>query len=487
MLERADRWPLAALLAVSAFILILTFPRWAYIGDPYWMRAQAQAWLEGRGDVPAQYADDLEVGQYCYRNPQTGLYYSKYGLANSLCMAPVVWLWNREGISAYQSQVGNKAVAILNFYNLLWALAIAGLTYLGGRLWGYNPWLVALWSFLCLFSGFGWNYLRAQNGEIFQWAGALLFFYGAARLWLQSAAPSSERWAWLSLWLGLALLVFLKASYWLLLPCWLMLYLWPQEREKRGAQILENLRRPALWGPLLAILALFLATNYWRFGGVFNTGYTQWSREAQAFSGSLWEGVTGYLWSADKGLFWHWPLLALALWGWPQFIKKFPRPALLVASCALVMLLLNSKFVNWGGHWCYGPRYMLFILVPASWPALELGAYLYRERARWRERLATLGIGALLAYSTYLQIQVNGLEFFTYYRVERLTTLYVTPQANREYARRHFGVIYGELANFQRRGVYPPWLLTASRESPQAAAQLPLLLRQIVVSNYYWF
>ena len=56
----------SALLLAVLLISVANFPQNFYIGDPYWMRAQAQAWLEGRDDIPAQYASQLEVGQYCF-------------------------------------------------------------------------------------------------------------------------------------------------------------------------------------------------------------------------------------------------------------------------------------------------------------------------------------------------------------------------------------------------------------------------------------
>ena len=67
-MKMSPRLVLATLLLLVSIIGVASFPKKFYIGDPYWMRAQAQAWLEGRDDIPAQYASQLEVGQYCFYN-----------------------------------------------------------------------------------------------------------------------------------------------------------------------------------------------------------------------------------------------------------------------------------------------------------------------------------------------------------------------------------------------------------------------------------
>ena len=123
------------LLAVS-LIDAASFPKNFYIGDPYWMRAQAQAWLEGRDDIPAQYASQLEVGQYCFYNESSGKYYSKYGLFNSLFMLPVVAWWNFSGhTSLYSGNLSSTSfVSVLNYYNLLWTLGLAAALYWGASL-----------------------------------------------------------------------------------------------------------------------------------------------------------------------------------------------------------------------------------------------------------------------------------------------------------------------------------------------------------------
>ena len=51
-----------------------------------WSEETRSLLLHGELNVPAGYAQRLgEPGQYFVRNERTGLYYSKYGLANAPC------------------------------------------------------------------------------------------------------------------------------------------------------------------------------------------------------------------------------------------------------------------------------------------------------------------------------------------------------------------------------------------------------------------
>ncbi|MGM9998542.1 MAG: hypothetical protein ACI38Q_03995 [Candidatus Bruticola sp.] len=492
------------LLLITAAVSIYSFPKHAYIGDPYWMRAQAQAWIDGRDDIPAQYASKLEVGQYCFYNEASGKYYSKYGLFNSVFMLPMALLWKWcGGESFYVGEVRSaKFVLMLNCFNLAWTLGLAAALYWGASLFCKRSETAALWTLISMFAGFGWNYLRAQSGEIFQWTAASVFFAAAVSLLRsQNVRQEVSPWVKAALWLSLISLVMLKSIYILILPIWLVIWYWPQCRaenmaaaaeselsvannREKGLSWRDRLRHSA-WqiGPTILVAVLLLVTNYWRFGSPFNTGYTQWSREAQAFSGNLWQGIGGFLFSSDKSIFLYQPLLIFALISAKDFYKRFRKESLLVGTIFLVFLLVNSKFINWGGHWGYGPRYLLFVLSQLSWPTLLLFEYIIDNWSVWKSKILALVVAVAVCASFYLQIETNSLEFFTYYRVEAALQAYPAPQALAMFKGRPFGLVNRDLMRLYENNIYPDWLLEACREVPDEAEYLPQLMAKFCIYN----
>ena len=503
----------AALLTVLLTCLLLTvsFPKYMYGGDPFWMRAPACAWLPGRGDIEAELAEQTEKGQYCFYNEKSGKYYSKYGVMNSAAMLPPLLagkvLFNL-GCNDLQDR---RFTAVFNIYNLLLACALVYLLYLSACLFSGNYLLCALWTLAAVFAGFGWNYLRAQSGEIFQWLGACAFFYAACRLWRSESEKERSLWTGLS-WAALAFLILVKSLYWLLVPVWWTAVLWFAAEangeagtvaEQRGLTLKErflrlfdmrlwreHILRPRQLLPCAVLLIVFCALNYWRFGDAFNSGYTQWTRESAPFSGSVMEGLCGYLFSFDKSVFIYQPLLIFALAFWPRFYKRFPRESALVLSAFFLLAAVNAKFINWGGHWCYGPRYLLFVLCQLTWPCLLLAedfigknGIFSRSACRWALASAA---ALVLGFSFWLQLQTNSLNFFTYYYAEKYLTEIKAEQALKEFHRRPFGLVNRDLQRLKSSGQPPVWLNTACQEVPEVQYRLPLALEGLVQKNYYW-
>lgn len=499
-MKMSSRFALCLLLLAVLIISVTSFPKNFYIGDPYWMRAQAQAWFEGRDDIPAQYAESLEVGQYCFYNESSGKYYSKYGLFNSLFMLPVVAWWNLTGhASLYGGDFSSTPfVSVLNYYNLLWTLGLAAALYWGASIFCQRYETAAVWTLICLFGSFGWNYLRAQSGEIFQWTAAAVFFAAAVSI-LRAKAQSQKisSYLWFGVWLSLISLVMLKSVYILLVPIWLAVLLWPCARVSapvaaspdQDVQPISVSCAPISWrspwiiAPLICLAVLFLGANYWRFGSPFNSGYTQWSREADAFSGNIWEGISGFLFSKDKSIFLYQPLLIFALLGVKRFGERFTRESWLIGSAFFIFLLVNSKFVNWGGHWGYGPRYLLFILSELSWPVLLVMEDWLLNISKLKSLIGLALLTCTVVLSVYMQIETNSLEFFTYYRVEALLKAYPVPQAQKMFSRRPFGLVNRDLIRLHEDGIYPNWLLEACREAPEDTVYLPQIVVKLCVYN----
>ncbi|MGM9992887.1 MAG: hypothetical protein ACI376_08640 [Candidatus Bruticola sp.] len=492
------------MLVITAIISICSFPKHVYIGDPYWMRAQVQAWVDGQDDIPAQYASKLEVGQYCFYNEASGKYYSKYGLFNSFFMLPMAWLWKVCGCESFYigDQRSPYFLLMLNCFNLIWTLGLAASLYWGASFFCKRSEIAALWTLISMFAGFGWNYLRAQSGEIFQWTAASIFFAAAvACLRAQISRQGPFLYIKVALWISLISLIMLKSIYVLIVPIWFAVWYWPQncpDRCKTAAKSedlaqnevskssnwLSKMRLEA-WqiGPTIFAAALLLVTNYWRFGSPFNTGYTQWSREAQAFAGNLWQGLSGFLFSSDKSIFIYQPLLIFALFAVKAFYKRFRRESLLVGIIFLVFLLVNAKFINWGGHWGYGPRYLLFVLSQLSWPVLLVFEYVLEHWSIWQSKALALVIAVAVSFSLYLQIETNSLEFFTYYRIEAVLKAYPAPKAQAMFEGRPFGLVNRDIMRLYEENIYPEWLLEACREVPEEAESLPHVVAKFCIYN----
>ena len=521
-------WGLFLLLVVG-IIGRISFPEHLYPGDPYWVRVQAQAWLDGRGDVPLPYAvhPPMEKGQFFFCCPRNNQYHIKYGVLITAFTAPPIYVWNKlSGRSIwdmadwYQNfirenpswamgynvcQWDRSLVSVLNYYNLLWSLFLAATLYASALLFCKRPALGVAWTLITLFAGYGWNYLRAQTCEIFQWAMASLFFFCAA--WMLRYVKQERKiptLLWLGTWLGVGSLVLMKSSYILLIPIWLAVTFWPARKsgselpaldqeintnqpDSFATSLKEFVKRclnPWVWLPTSLIVAVFLGCNYWRFGGIFCTGYTQWAEEANPLSNNPWVALYGFLFRQDKSIFIHQPLLIFSLFALPSFFKRFPRTAWLISLSFLVNLLLISKYVNWSGGGCYGPRYLIFILSQLTWPALLLFDYLADHQAELKHKLCSLLIISVVGISFYFQVIINSLDFYTYYQVDGfLTWLKVSENVSSKFKERYWGLLCREFRLLRDKGVQPQWLIELSKENPNAARYINAKYKYKILDN----
>jgi len=115
--------------------------------------------------------------------------------------------------------------------------------------------------------------------------------------------------------------------------------------------------------------AVFSLSYYYLYLGNSVTGFYVVS--PAAWQTPFTEGISGLLFSPSRGLFVYSPILLLSVGGiliacskGPSFLKFFSLGALLVVA-------LHSKFSQWWGGYCYGPRYfadlapfLCFLLYP---------------------------------------------------------------------------------------------------------------------------
>ena len=81
------------------------------------------------------------------------------------------------------------------------------------------------------------------------------------------------------------------------------------------------------------------------------------------------------------------PIAALALLGWPAFVRRHGRPAVLTASGFVLFFLLMACYAGWSGGVCYGPRHLIPVapLLLAGLAALpETRLYRHAAVRGWR-------------------------------------------------------------------------------------------------------
>jgi hypothetical protein len=163
--------------------------------------------------------------------------------------------------------------------------------------------------------------------------------------------------------------------------------------------------------------AVLLIGNYLKFGYPLATGYTQWEREASLFSGNLFDGIYGFLFDSQFGVFSSFPLLFLALFFWKDFWRQNPRESEFLFLTFIVVIIPHALFVNWRGEWGYGPRYLLLLLPALSLPAAEFFAAFKSREWITQNSLPILAAIVLLGASAHLQFVVNRFPFFAYYHL----------------------------------------------------------------------
>lgn len=120
---------------------------------------------------------------------------------------------------------------------------------------------------------------------------------------------------------------------------------------------------------------------------------------ATSFSGSIWAGLSGILFSPAKGLFIYTPFMTFAFAAMIPAFRNSDVP-LSPYLCLWIIghLLLISKNQLWDGGGSYGPRYLTELMIPLS-IVLALSWSFIRSR---RGMIGVLGV--LIALSTGVQV-----------------------------------------------------------------------------------
>ncbi len=348
-------------------------------GDDILMYQVTEAIVE-RGEVSV--TSPARRGDVARSAPgRNGGSYSKYGIGQSLVAIPFYasasWFESFE-LPETSDRFGNlrhgHQVFATGLTNAATAGAAVALTFLLALEVGFSP-LVALAVALCLGIGtllphYASTFLSEPLSALCLAVAVLGLLKAAA--WIPAKGSRSGH-----LWLAISgfaagLAVATKVAHVVIvLPIlvWASVLGWSRNR-------LRGLAGSTLgWSSCLLLwLGVVAIYNRFRFGSMLETGY---GSEAGDFSAELAVGLGGLLVSPEKGILWYCPMLLLAVAGGMAFWRRNRVCALVILAASLVWLLLISRFHQWYGGGCWGPRFLVPLL--PLW-ILPVGEIL----ARWR-------------------------------------------------------------------------------------------------------
>jgi len=172
----------------------------------------------------------------------------------------------------------------------------------------------------------------------------------------------------------------------------------------------EAWARAARFAPPVVLAGIFILWLNWaRFGSVTATGYED-QPEGIAFVNPLLVGLYGFLFSIGKGLFFFSPPLVLFLWSIRRFICLAPPAGWTAVTLVATYLLVMSKWINWAGGWCWGPRHIFIVHVFLALPICAL-------LAAPRQRGVRIAYAVLLAWGVAVQLYGTSQNFIDYYYV----------------------------------------------------------------------
>ena len=293
----------------------------------------------------------------------------------------------------YDPSAGHYREALLAYFatwaNPLIVAGIGALLFLLGLQLGFGPG-PALW--LALASNFAtplWHYAGEYFAEPLSALAPLVFLWACH----ESLRAGPPRWGLALLGgLGLGLGLLARTANALLLP-WAALYAWERLRARK-----PDLRAAGRWlaglaaGGLVPLLVM-AAYNYARFHSVFETGY---GGEAGKFTNPFLGGLYGLTLSPGRGMLWHHPLILLGLAGAWLFWRRWRAETVFVFGTAITYLAMYSKWYNWEGGWCWGPRFLVAVLPLLLLPAVPAAQFCWRRGGRARTGLVVLLAAAVL-------------------------------------------------------------------------------------------
>ena len=500
---------ISSLLLLVIFIVnFITMPGQICVGDGVAVLLNTIHLVnDGEIDMPADIANKCqEPGQYYYHNKVNDKWYPKYGIMNTFMYLPPLL------VEKIFNGTATGRLLSLNLYYILLSLVIGLFLF---KIAGFYTDIYTIriaFVLTSFYATFMWNYLRAQSLDIFQLLFFLICYYYllSYKRALGESGGAGHKVAYTYLlyaMVSVLCLCLLKLVFVLVLfPIAVFILLYPYDPSKRfAANISWKLRHKIksylafLVIPAFVILAAVMFVNAYKFGSPFDTGYRQWAREQDLFSGNIINGIRGFFFDIQYGIFDNFPILLLSFLGVKRFYKKNPVETILCYSIFFLFLIVYSKFHNWRGAWGYGPRYLLFILPVISLPFIETLKIVNENIRRFWARACLLIIMFMLLFSARQQIYVNSLDFFAYYRMEETfmmiyynksyPILRATFAKIEDYLKtNYFGNINRDIMEYKSGGkeLYCITLLRPFFSSEFIDERMEFLDRNVKF-NYYWF
>jgi hypothetical protein len=329
--------------------------------------------------------------------PFTSVNYAPHPFLPSAIHLPGVVL--RKAIAGDDAQLDKLVKPITSHLGSQIVAAIGCLVFLRLLLFlGLSRWGASLGTLILAFSTLVPIYARTAWSESLQTTAFIGFLSAVLRL---HAEPRRKTAIWLGVWTGI--LVNSKYVFVLAIPGAVLLLCFQAWRSKQlRAYFLAGLWSFAGGLPFLLMTVLYNRARS-QVGSATDSGYAPIQTLAVSVfrENPLW-GVWSQFFSLGKSVLLYSPPLMLAA----LMIMRTPRGRTVylwaVALTAAPVLAMYGKFAYWGGDWCWGPRYQLFV-VPAL---LLLGLFSLDEALRLRRPLV-LSAWAL-AFCVGLWVQLAG-------------------------------------------------------------------------------
>lgn len=491
------------MISLVAFVLILFQPAIIYQGDAISVRySTSQLINANRLDVDQSIAQNFgERGQYFFENEAKGQWYPKYGILNTfLYLPPLLWERSVEGplveVQKMTTLQYKSRVFYLNLYNILISLVIATYLYFIALFFNHSAKVAAIYVLSCLFGTFVWNYLRAQTFEIFQLWFFLGLYYSLLRFKhskLTGLLNSSRIHFWLIL-VFCSLMVLEKLVFILLVPIALFWILWADMISQPDQNNSFHFRFFSAFQRYLTAFTIFLTilftlvcwANWHRFGAPFTTGYAQWEQEKHFLSGNPFDGLHGYFFDSHKSIFLYFPLLFFSLFRFRTFLRNNTFEFSFVLTIFLVFYLTNSCFINWRGDWCYGPRYLLFVLPLLSLPVLKL----FEPATFLLPRFLKTALYCSIFLSVLCQMSVNMMVFHSPFNALDYFHKIAEKDDDKQvatYLKSPFWIINLDLLKHRmERKVFPPLQYLKPKLIDESFQMHSTFLIKLCVPNFYF-
>jgi hypothetical protein len=395
---------------LTLFLFFLAFYYFANAGwfkggdEAYMIRVAKQMATKGQiGFSKEELPDDPEASDFLARG-SNGLYYTKWGLGQSLVEVPFLWIHQALFAPPLPGRLDQREVyAVSEFMALILCPSIVSalgcaLIYLFALRFNYSKRVSILLSLLYGLATMIWPYSKSLMSEATLNVAILGGVYGASSYVVK---PSKARLAAAGVCLGFAIVTKIMS---LVVVGVVVFYLLATCRRRTTLRDLVLFFGP----PFLGFVGIQLWHNFIRYGDIWQFGYgSGWGN--LGFRTPLYVGLWGLFLSPGKSFFLYTPLAILCFFSLKSFFRRNKAESLLFVGIIMAYTLPHARWCLWAGDWAWGPRFLLVII-----PYLILPCGIFFEGWNRRSRLGRIALTALIAFSFGIQILGSVIHPFSY-------------------------------------------------------------------------